>query len=79
MDEFRLPDRLRELVAVEKELLEEFHRKETIYQQVRDNMPAGVSPMKTPAFYSLLVAHRRWQFAYEKRTRMEGKKNRASL
>ena len=71
MVEFRLPDRLKDLIAEEMKLLDEFHAKEAEYHLVRNNLPAGVNPMKTPAFFSLLVAHRKWQFAYEKKKKLE--------
>ena len=66
MEEFRLPDRRFELSVVEGRLKAELSDRESEYHLVKRNLPAGVNPQRTPAFYSLLVAHRKWQFAYEK-------------
>lgn len=68
---FYLPDRLRELAAVEQQLREDFSHREDEYRLVRENLPAGANPRHTPAFYALLVAHRKWQFAYEKKRKIE--------
>jgi hypothetical protein len=66
MGEFYLPDRIRDLAVVERRLRRETLAREAEYNLVRINLPAGVSAVNTPAFFTLLVAHRRWQFAYEK-------------
>ncbi len=39
---------------------------------VRANLPASTNPTHTPACKAMVYAHRRWQFAYEKRKRLEG-------
>lgn len=69
--EFYLPDRLKDLERVEDALRKEFKDREAEYRLVRKNLPAGVSAQRTPAFFALLVAHRKWQFAYEKRCRLQ--------
>ena len=70
--EFRLPDRLRDLVAAEARLKDEFNRRRRDYMLVRANLPANTNPTHTPACKAMVYAHRRWQFAYEKRKRLEG-------
>ena len=70
MPVFHLSDRLRDLILEEKALLGELRLKKAEYLLVKSNLPVGVSPLKTPAFFSLLVAHRKWQFAYEKKKRL---------
>jgi hypothetical protein len=71
MDEpFYLPDRVRDLATVEARLREECSRREEDYRLVRRNLPAGSKPRQTPAYFDWLVAHRKWQFAYEKLTNL---------
>ena len=67
MREFRLPDTWKALGAKEGKLREELALRHTEYQLVCMDTPRGEDPKRTPEFYSLLVAHRRWQHAYEKR------------
>jgi len=51
---------------VERRLKEELSARESDLTLIRRNLPPNLSLRKTPAFYSMLVAHRRWQHAYEK-------------
>jgi len=66
--EFTLPDEICELLIAEGRLKEELSRRQADYQLVCQNYPGRLDPKKTPAFYLLLVAHRKWQHAYEKLT-----------
>ena len=66
MREFRLPHTRKALRAREVALKHELSRRQTEYQLAWAVLPRGTDPRKTPEFYRLLVAHRRWQHAYEK-------------
>ena len=72
--EFTLPDRLRELIPEEERLRLEFKEVEARYARLKTMLPSGVSAMMSPLFFTLLVAHRKWQFAYEKRKRLSSVK-----
>lgn len=75
--EFCLPDQLPALHAVEAQLRTELRHREADYQVVVHNYPPNLSPHKTPAYYAMLVAHRRWQFAYEKLLMVQGRGQKA--
>ena len=68
--EFCLPDDLRGLEAAEKHLLDELLKRKAEFQLVEQNYPRNLNAKKTPAFYEMLVAHRKWQFAYEKKEKI---------
>ena len=77
MGEFRLPDSFHDLSLVEGQLREELSCREAEYQLVQRNLPPNLNVKKTPAFYAMLVAHRKWQFAYEKLLVSRGKRVKA--
>ncbi len=64
--EFTLPDSLAELIAVEASLRARMLDLHDQHMKDIQRLPRGVQPMLRPTFYPLLVAHRRWQHAYEK-------------
>lgn len=66
MTEFRLPDGVRELRTVETQLRQELVRRQSDLNLVKDNLPKWACLHKTPAYRSMMVAHRKWQHAYEK-------------
>jgi hypothetical protein len=73
---FHLPDRRAELREVEAGLFADVLQAEAAYLSMRRHLPAEIDPRATEAYKALLVARRKWQFAYEKKQAMEGPRAR---
>ena len=71
MSVFTLPDRRRELVAVESRLKADVETAHAAFRAVRACLPPGEHPNKGPTFMSWLIAHRKWLHAYEKLSRIK--------